>query len=81
MQANSCLDCGLATWKRTPGGKLHPDGTGICQWKMPETWVIPKSRYYIGAFGESVPGPSGGALDRKAPHTDCPCWTPASGTQ
>jgi hypothetical protein len=70
----SCLNCGLAKWDKTAAGHLHPSGHGRCQWAMP---VIPISsaRYYIGGpTRDVIPGPTGGGIDRKAPHTNCPTW-------
>jgi hypothetical protein len=75
MKSDSCLNCANADWYRTKTGKLHPNGQGKCTWKMPVI-EIPKAFYYMYEK-RTVPSPTfGGAIDRKDPHTDCPCWVP-----
>jgi hypothetical protein len=65
------MNCALATWSRTDTGRLSPSGDGRCTWKAPERPVIPKAFYFFG-FGSSEP--SGGNINRKRPHTECPLW-------
>ena len=77
-QEPSCKNCRLANWKRTEIGRLHPDGSGRCDWRMPVI-PLPKAFYYISwRERDSVPPPNGGGhIDRRKPETDCPCWVEA----
>ena len=61
--ANPCMTCALADWKRTAAGRLHPDGSGKCLWRMP-TITLPKSRYYLGFRENAIPQPHGGGIER-----------------
>lgn len=74
-ERRDCTTCGLAVWKKTKAGKLHPSGDGRCGWKMPVI-VLPASFYYSGFSDrrrEVVP-PDGGYIERHSPYTDCPTW-------
>jgi len=70
-----CTNCALAKWQRTKTGRLHPSGDGQCQWRMPEV-IIPRAFYYhTWSHAErDVPAPSGGYIDRRKAHTNCPTW-------
>ncbi len=52
-----CDDCGLAGWKRTSNGRLHPDKSGRCRWTYQVK--LPSAFYWIG-----VAVPSGGYIER-----------------
>lgn len=58
----NCLGCKYAKWDRTAGGKLHPSGTGRCQyqWKMTP---LPASMYFPFISIKLVP--SGGHISRR----------------
>ncbi len=72
------MNCRLANWKRTETGRLHPDGSGRCDWRMPVIPFPKKAFYYVGwRERDSVLAPSGGRINRRNPETDCPCWVEA----
>lgn len=68
--AEDCTTCAYANWRRTEAGRLHPSGDGRCSWTFPEI-ALPKAFYWTG-FGMTAPRPSGGHINRKQPHPDCP---------
>lgn len=71
-----CTTCGLAQWKVTKAGRLHPSGDGRCGWQMPVV-AIASAFYYHGFSGrdrKAAPAPSGGHIERHSPYTDCPTW-------
>jgi hypothetical protein len=75
---NPCLTCRFADWKRTAAGRLHPDGTGRCTWRIPSL-ALPKAHYYVGGGSEkrTIPQPSGGWIERKDA-AECPAFEEAS---
>ena len=48
MSKSVCDGCKFANWKRTTNGRLHPDGSGKCEWVA--TVALPPS-CYTGGFG------------------------------
>lgn len=69
-----CEGCVFAKWNRTNSGKLHPDGSGRCQYVV-EPRVIPASMYFLGIDGP----PLGGHIIRKSVGfskiiTECPTF-------
>ena len=57
----NCTHCKHAEWSRTERGRLHPSGSGRCNypWKMPP---IPASMHWSGV---SEPRLVGGHINRK----------------
>lgn len=72
-----CTTCAYAEWNRTKTGRLHPSGDGKCTWDGWKKWVLPKAFYYVWSGCTKVaPPPSGGHINRKNPHMDCPYYQP-----
>lgn len=74
MAEKTCLNCALAKWDRTATGRLHPSGNGRCLWVMDKI-AIPRAFYWLSSSQDYFPWPSGGWINRRKPHTDCPLWT------
>ena len=76
-----CFGCRFAQWKRTTDGRLHPDGTGRCTWKLP---YVPKAAAYqwIGRpYSErpDEPSVSGGYLNRRdLTFDECEVYEPST---
>lgn len=32
-EQSQCVGCRFARWDRTKAGRMHPDGSGTCEWK------------------------------------------------
>lgn len=37
---STCIGCRYARWERTKAGRLHPDGTGTCEWRPAAVPVV-----------------------------------------
>ena len=69
----NCTGCKYANWDRTAKGRLHPSGTGKCDypWAMPP---LPNSMNWYG-YGRE-PKPSYPGIERHRDYkTDCPYYT------
>ena len=72
--AHLCLTCNLAEWRKTEAGRLHPDGIGQCQWRLPHVPKSAVSWWSVGFYTKGEPSLYGsGRIDRRPlnPITDC----------
>lgn len=61
MSRIQCEGCRFALWKRTKAGRLHPDGSGQCEYALKEI-QIPAAKYWL-----NKPLLGGGYISRHEP--------------
>lgn len=74
MTDHLCLTCKLAEWKKTANERIHPIGSGKCNWK-PDHIPTPKAWSWNFRDDSQQPTPMWGQIERRPINIIAECET------